>query len=140
MVTLYASAIALISVVFQLININIPDSIISGDPYYQPDYQRPLRAGISWLVVMFPVYVGSTLTLSKLYAKDHHLRELSIRKWLVYFTLFVAALIIMGSLIMVINRFLDGELTLRFFAKLATVLAVAGSIFGYYYLDLKKDT
>ncbi len=137
MVTLYASAISLIVVVFQIININIPD-IISESFYYEPDYQRSLRAGISWLIIMFPVYVGTTLSLSKMYAKDTALRNIAIRKWLVYFTLFVAALIIMGSLIAVVNRFLDGELTMRFFAKLVTVLAVAGSIFGYYFLDMKK--
>jgi hypothetical protein len=138
MVTLYASAISLIVLVFQIININIPDTLVNNY-YNKPDYQQTLRGAISWLVVMFPVYLGSTLTLSKLYIKNNSLKNLAIRKWLVYLTLFVATCIIMGSLIAVINRFLDGELTLRFFSKLGTVLLVAGSIFGYYFLDIKKD-
>jgi hypothetical protein len=37
-----------------------------------------------------------------------------------------------------INTFLGGELTLRFFLKVLTVLFVAGSIGGYYIWDLKK--
>lgn len=138
MVTLYASAISLIVVVFQIINITIPD-LLASDWYYEPNYARTLRNGISWLVVMFPVYIATTLTLTKMYKKESALRDISVRKWLVYFTIFVAALIIMGALITVINRFLDGELTLRFFFKLITVLLVAGSIFGYYFLDMKKQ-
>jgi hypothetical protein len=75
--------------------------------------------------------------------KDYtaHPEKLSIwiRKWLVYFTLFVAALIIIGDIVFLFNSFLDGELTSRFFLKITAVLLIAGSIFGYYFWDIRQE-
>jgi hypothetical protein len=61
-----------------------------------------------------------------------------IRKWLIYFTLFAAALIIIGDLVTLLNRFLEGELTVRFLLKVLAVFFVAGSVFYYYLWDLRK--
>ncbi|MEK7085265.1 MAG: DUF5671 domain-containing protein, partial [Patescibacteria group bacterium] len=64
--------------------------------------------------------------------------NLRIRKWLVYFTLFAASLFIIGDLIALIYNFLQGELTVRFFLKILTVFFVAGSVFWYYFMDIRK--
>ncbi len=135
MLTLYASAISFTVIIFQLVNLWIPDVL---ERYYSEESARGLiRGGLSFLIIVFPVYLFTAWALAKSYKKDKERRKLWIRRWLVYFTLFVAAVIIIGSLVVLVNTFLNGEVTLRFILKLLTVLFVAGSIFGYYLWDEK---
>jgi hypothetical protein len=135
MVTLYASAISFTVIAFQTINIWIPDALAS---YYEPQSARSLiRGALSFLIVVFPVYLLTAWSLSKSYEKDKNKRKIWVRKWLVYFTLFVAAVIILGSLIALVNAFMNGEVTVRFILKFLAVVFVTGSIFGYYLWDEK---
>ncbi|OGY59217.1 MAG: hypothetical protein A3H06_02310 [Candidatus Colwellbacteria bacterium RIFCSPLOWO2_12_FULL_44_13] len=140
MVTLYASAISFLTIIFQLVNLYVPD-IAANDFYYGSAemYQKTLRTGISFLVVFFPVYILTSWFLNKIYTTNPDKRNLRIRKWLIYFTLFAAAIVIMGFLVKVINDLLEGELTVRFGIKVASVIFVAGSIFWYHLRDLKKN-
>ena len=138
MVALYASAISFTVIVFQAINLWIPDPLDLANFYNEQNVKDLIRTSLSFLVVVFPVYLWTAWLLRKSYKKDKEKRKIWIRKWLVYFTLFVAALIIIGSLVALINTFLDGELTLRFILKLLVILFVTGSIFGYYLWDEKQ--
>lgn len=136
MVALYASAISFSAVVWQYVNLGIPDPL---EQYFSPDGARSIiRRSLSVLIVFFPTYIATSLALHKSYLVDTSKRNLWVRKWLTYFTLFVAAVIILVDLVSLINTFLNGELTLRFLLKVLTILFVAGSIFGYYVWDLKK--
>ena len=138
MVTLYASAISFLVVVFQLINIGIPDPL-TADEYYRHEFaRRTLRTGLSFLIVMFPVYLGVNWFLQKEYERHQEKVRLRIRLWLIYLTLFIAAIIILVALVMLIDKLLNGELTLRFILKLVSVLFVTGSIFGYYLWDIRR--
>jgi len=83
------------------------------------------------------VYIITERVLGKHYKKNSALRLARIRKWLVYFTLFVAALVGIGDLISLIFNLLGGELTIRFLLKVLSVFFVSGSIFTYYVLDMK---
>lgn len=138
--TLYVSAISLTSVLFQIVNILVPDPVLSGGIYnYALDGAKStLRMAVSALVIMFPVCVYALKQIQESYEKDKEKRELRIRKSIIYFTLFVVSFIIMITLVFLINRFLSGELTLRFFLKLLSTLVVAGSVFGYYRWDLHR--
>lgn len=141
MVTLYASAISLTTVLFQLINIYIPDSAVdiynwTGSYEY---YYRSLRTGLSTLIVMFPVYVFTMRHLRKTYKELPEKLHLVIRKWLIYFTLFVASIIIMIDIIALLNNFLNGELLLRFVLKALSILFISFSIFWMYITELKYE-
>lgn len=137
--TLYVSAIALTTVLFQIVNILIPDPILAGGGYgYADSAKRLLRMAVSALVIMFPVCVYALKQIQESYEKEKEKRELRIRKSIIYFTLFVVSFIIMFTLVFLINRFLSGELTTRFFLKLVSTLLVAGSVFGYYRWDLHR--
>lgn len=140
MVTLYASAISLGTVLFQVINLWIPDPLEAAQQYsYMKEAARTtLRFSLSTLIIMFPAYVASVWYLNKAYAKDPQKRNLRVRKWLLYFTLFAATIIILVSLVSLINHLLNGELTVRFFLKLVSVVGISGAIFGYYFSNLKK--
>jgi len=135
-VTLYASAISLLTVLFQYINLLLPDAL---EQYYNFQlYQGRLRVALSVLVVVFPVYIWSMWYLKKLYIRIPSEKNLRVRRWLIYFTLFITAIIIMIDLISLINGFMQGELTLRFALKVLAVLLVASSIFEFYLMDIKK--
>ncbi len=140
MVTLYASAISLTTVLFQLINIYLPDVI--QDPYAwdgTAGYYRSIRTGLSTLIVMFPVYILTMRQVRKAYKDMPSKINLAIRKWLIYFTLFVASIIIMIDVITILNSLLNGELVVRFLLKSLTVLFVAGSIFWFYITELASQ-
>jgi hypothetical protein len=81
-----------------------------------------------------------TWFLRKDVIKNPEKRELRVRKWLLNLTLFLAAATIITDLVTLINNFLNGELTLRFFLKVFTVFAVSGAVFGYYFWDLRRET
>lgn len=138
MFTLYISAISLTTVLYQIINILVPDTLAGIDVYSANAAERILRMALSFLIVMLPVCVYSIMILNKTYVADPQKAVLPVRKAIIYFTLFVVSFIIMFSLVFLLNSFLQGELTLRFFLKLLSVLFVAGSIFGYYRWELKQ--
>src|SRR3989338_85067 len=137
-IALYVSAGSFIALLFQYINVYLPDKAV--DQYYslQSAYAS-MRWSIALLFVVFPVYVWASWFLNKEYFTDPAKRELKIRKWLLYFTLFATALLIIGDLVTLIYSFLQGELTARFLYKILTVLLVAAVIFKYYLMDLKNS-
>jgi hypothetical protein len=63
----------------------------------------------------------------------------TIRRWLTYLTLFIAAGVLIGDLITLVYNLLGGELTVRFVLKVITVAAIAGTAFGYYLWDLRRE-
>ncbi len=136
-ITLYGSAISIITILFQIINITIPDLL---DYQYGP-YDSSvsiIRSAVATLIVMFPVYLGTMKHLGKEYKANPEKRSLPIRKWLIYLTIFIGSIVYMVDLISIIRSFLEGEVTLRFILKALSILMVVGSILFYYIRDLKQ--
>ncbi len=77
--------------------------------------------------------------MEKSYQRDPVKKRLRIRRWLIYFTLFVAALIIIGDLVSLIYNFLGGELTTHFILKVLAIFFVATSTFIYYFWQIKQQ-
>ncbi len=90
------------------------------------------------MIVIFPVYFFVSRFLTKDIDENPEKRELKIRKWLLYFTVFVAALVIIGDLVTLINTYLNGDLTSQFILKILTVFFIAGSVFSYYFSELRE--
>ncbi len=140
-VTLYWSSITFITLLWQFINYFLPDnlSFYVGQSYAIRAQFELIRFAVSSLFIVFPVFIATSWILNKIYKKEAVVRESKIRKWLLYFTLFVAALVVVGDLVSVINNLLGGETTLRFILKAFSVLLVAGFVFGYYLDDVRKS-
>lgn len=137
-VTLYWSSITFITLLWQFINYFLPDNLTS---YYSVSYSLELiRFAVSSLFIVFPLFIFVSWFLNKIYRKEAVVRESKIRKWLLYFTLFIAALVVVGDLVAVINNLLGGETTLRFILKALSVLVVAGFVFGYYLDDVRRES
>lgn len=133
-VSLYVSVISLINLLFQTINYAFPDKLA----YYGDPYSGGIRVAIASLIIIFPLYLAFSWYIEKLFQTAPEKRDLGVRRWLLYFTLFVAGIAIIVDLVTLINAFLGGELTTRFVLKTITVLIVAGGVFGYYLSDLRR--
>ncbi len=134
---LYVSVVSFGSLVFQLITIYFPD-VLSFD--YGRYAVNNLKWPLSVLVVVFPVYVWLSYYIQRDVTTNPEKREFKVRKWLIYFTLSLAAVVIVGDLVSLIYTFLNGEITARFILKVLTVFVIAAAVFIYYNWNLRKET
>ncbi len=137
MVSLYWVAISFVTLCWQYINYFFPD-VLLGD-YGNSSSIFAIRFAVASLVIMFPLFLLVSAYLNRIYRKEAAVRESKIRKWLIYLTLFIASLIIIGDLVSVIYSFLGGEITIRFALKALSVLVVWGVIFWYYVDDVRRN-
>jgi len=134
-VTFYLSVIGFITLFIQYISAIFPDPL----NYYFTSIANSVRVSTSILFVAVPAYLLSSWFLAKDLALIPEKRDLKLRKWLIYFTLFISAITIIVDLIIFVYNFLDGELNIQFFLKVLVVLIVAGAVFGYYIWELKRE-
>ncbi len=135
-VTFYMSVVSYIALLMQYINVTFPDPL----NYYLASTLNSIFWSTSIIAIAFPAYIVTSWLMEKDFAKHPAKRDLAVRKWLIYVTLFAAAVTILGDLIALLYNFLNGELTLPFFLKIIVVLAVATGVFGYYFWDLRQHT
>ena len=135
MVSLYVVAISLLNLLFSIIDKVLPDKT----EYYSDPYSSGVRMAIAFLIIVFPLHIFLMRTLRKDFSLDPLRKKVSVRKWLIYLTLFVAGTAISIDLIMLVNSFLEGELTMRFMFKVLSVFLVSYFIIKYYLLEI-KDT
>lgn len=132
--TLYISAVSFGTLLFQFINKWYPDPLL----YMSPNISA-IREAASSLIISYPVFVFVAWRLERAIRRDPEKRTSKVRKWLTYVTLFIAAGVIIGDLITLVSNLLRGELTTPFVLKVIVVGVIAGTIFGYYLIDLRKE-
>ena len=134
---LYLSAWSLGSLLFQFIHRAFPDAVQTG---YRADFAlKAVRWAVAMLLIAFPGYLLLSRHAFRSARHDPDKRKSKVRKWLTYLTLFVAASVLLGDLITLVFHLLEGELTARFLLKVLAVGTIAGSVFGYYFWDLRQD-
>lgn len=135
LIALYMSVVSFIAVLFQYINVLVHDpldnSLIS--------FYNSIRISSATLVVGFPVFLLTSFLILRDLKKDAAKKDIWVRRWLVYLTLFIAAVTIIIDLIQLIYNFYGGDLGLRFLLKTLAVLVVAGGVFGYFMYELRRD-
>lgn len=133
-VTFYASVIALITLIFEVINFAYP-KITNAYQYYFPS----ISFQVATLLVAFPLFLYLSWLLQRTYVSEPELRDAPLRKWLSYVTLFVAGAVMAGDLVTVIYMFLDGqELAAGFLLKVLALLVIAGGVFMYYFREIRN--
>lgn len=131
-VTLYMSAISFTVLLFQLIGLWFPDSL---NPSYGAN--NAIRWSAAVLIVSFPVYLWLMWLINKDLSADFARREIKVRKWLGYLTLFISAVVSLIDVATLVYNLLGGEITIRFILKVVVVLAVAATTFFYYLHELR---
>jgi hypothetical protein len=134
--TLATWTIGLGYLAFALIDRWLADPLFYG--YQQAFDTYTITTSLAALIVAFPLY----LLISRIVVREAsaHPEKLdsSIRKWLTYMALVIAAAVFMGDLIAALAYLLRGELTSRFLSKSFVVLALSGGVFFYYFGGLRK--
>lgn len=135
--TLYLSAWHVGSLLFKLIEHAFPDPADSA--YAIVRLGASMRWSIASVVIAFPVFVLLSRHLSLELARSPAKRLSAVRRWLTYLTLFIAATVLIGDMIALVYNLLGGELSARFLLKVLVVAVIAGTIFGWYLHDLRRE-
>jgi hypothetical protein len=134
MISLYASVVAFLALIFSYINHAMPDMALNYyvDPYSSIAYE------MASLIVFAPLFLILMRTIRRDIARDHSRGEIWVRRWALFLTLFIAGLTIAIDLIVLLTTFLSGEeLSARFLLKVLVVLLVAGAGFLHFIADIK---
>lgn len=134
MVALYVSIFSFITLLFEYINHGYPDALNYN---YVDPYSGAIRFAIASLVVLFPVVIILMRVIRNDIARIPEKRDLWVRRWALFLTVFAAGATVIVDLITLINYFLGGDLTTRFVLKVVVVLLVAGGAFLHFLADVR---
>lgn len=130
LVSLYSGVGFLLNLLFSVINSAYPgiDSY-----YYTPSMSFPVAA----LIILTPVLLVLGAFIAKSESADPAKKDIWVKRWSTYLTMFVTGAVIVGDLITVLYFFLDGkDITTAFLLKIVAVLVVLGSVFAYFWSNL----
>jgi hypothetical protein len=135
MVTLYWSVVAFVGLLFDYINYAFP----SATSYYPID---PYQSGISYemasLIVLFPLAVVLMRFIHRDIRTDASRKDIWVRRWAIFLTLFVAGATIATDLIILLTSFLNGsDLTVAFLLKVVIVFLVAAAAFMHFIAEYR---
>lgn len=130
--TLVTWVIALGSLLFSAIDRNWPDPIQRGRTYFS-------AGDLASLLVAFPIFLLVARTSIRDQRLDATRFEAPVRRWLTYLSMLIAAGVVIGDVITFLAYLLQGEITVRFVAKVLVVLALAAGVFWYYFTSLRPD-
>lgn len=133
MIALYASVFSFIALLFAYINYAFPDVLNS----YVDPYSGSMRYQIASLIVLFPVFLGLMRLIRGDISANPEKKDLWVRRWALYLTVFIAGVTVIGDVITLINYFLGGEITTRFVLKALVVFLVAGGAFLHFLADIR---
>lgn len=135
-IALYTVVGSFLNLIFKVINKAYPE--INNYNYYYWGGGSEISMPVATLIIVFPIFILLSYFVYKIYAENPAKKELGVRKWLVYITLFVAGIILVGDLVIVLYKFLDGQnLTAAFLLKALAVVLVTGFVFGFYLQDIR---
>lgn len=135
LITMYISASFLLTLLFGLINLTYP---AATDSYWEIESASDsVRLGIAMTIVFFPTFLLLTRRVNVLRRTDSTATHQTITKWLIYLSLLLGGLVLLGTLVSTIYTFLNGDLTTRFILKAASVVGVVGMAVHYFVLDAR---
>jgi hypothetical protein len=134
-VALYTTVVSLLNLLFTVIN-NAYPQINAGYSYIG---SQSISMPVATLIIFFPIFILLMWLLEKDYRTEPEKKNLGVRRWLTYITLFIAGLVLAGDLVTVLYYFLDGqELTTGFLMKVFSVLVIILAVFLYYISDIRN--
>lgn len=135
-VALYISVTSVLTLIFAIIDQLYPLPFGYSDPY-----ASGVSLAMAMLIVAFPLYILFMHIVSRVEKISPEKRELSVRKWLTFITLFVAGIVIAIDLIVLLQKFFAGEeITLAFSFKVISIIVVLAAVFGFYLREIHRTT
>lgn len=136
-ISLYVLVISVGSVFYTLINYYIAP-VTEYYRLYQ-SLTSMVAAPVAAILVSFPLFVFFFTRVTRRTAQIPEIRSLVVRKLLIYGTLIVAFVTSLVNVTTVLYSVLTGEITMNAVLKMFVVLILAGSVAGYYLIQVKED-
>ena len=136
LISLYLSLTFLLVLLFGVITLAVPAAVDRAWEIESAASQ--VRFGFAMVVVFFPALVILTRFVNQIRRSETDGTYHTLTRWLIYLSLLVAGLTLLGDLVSVVYAFLEGDLTTRFILKALTVFVVIGAAFTYYLLDARS--
>jgi hypothetical protein len=135
MIAFYWSTIAFIFLIFSYIDYAFPNAL----QYYPTNpYDSGISLQMASIIVLLPLYLWLARVITKDAVRDQSRREIWVRRWAIFLTLFVAGVAIAVDLITLLTSFLSGEaLTTAFLLKVLTILLVAAGVFMHFIAEMR---
>jgi len=133
--TLATWTISLGSICYSLIDDWIRDPLAHNNYGMSLSYQ--ISTELACLLVTFPLYLFVMRAILSETRQAPEKLDSSVRKWLTYIALLIAAGVMIGDVVTFLASYLRGELTSRFIAKVAVTLLISGGVFWYYLGSLR---
>jgi len=133
---LYFSAVNVINLLRQYGNYFFPDPISAA---YDVGFSASMRLAVAFLIIVFPAYVIAMWVLGRDIDRAPEKRDLWVRRWSLYLTLFLSGVTIIGDLVYLVYSFLGGDMTVRFVLQALAILVVAAAVFAYYLFVLRRQ-
>ena len=135
-VSLYGAIVAFVALIFEYINHAFPNPVNYGY-YYDSSYSSISYQSAS-LIVLTPVTLILMRVIRRNIAQDPTRKDIWVRRWALFLTLFIAGTTFVVDLIVLLNAYLQGEdLTIGFLLKVLTVLLVAALGFMHFMADVR---
>lgn len=134
--TLYYTVFHLGSLLFDLVNVAFPDAA-SGRGYEV--FGASMRWSVASLLIAFPIFAFVARQVARDVERNPVKRLSPVRRWLTYLTLYLAAIALICDFTTLVYNLLGGEISIRFALKVLVVAVIAGSVFGYYLHDLRRE-
>lgn len=133
LIALYGSITSFITLLFEYVNTAFPDPLA----YYGDPYGGAVRTAMATLIVLVPATILLFRLIRGSITAEPAKANIWVRRWALVLTLFIAGAAVIIDLITIINTFLGGEISVRFFLKAAVVLLVAAGVFMHFFADVK---
>lgn len=131
-------ATALGALYFGVINHFFPDSLQDLNQWRVERAREAIHYAMAALIIGFPLYFVTVRMWFKAFRESEGKIESKLTKWITYLVLLVASVVVVGDLIAILNTFLQGEISMRFFLKGLTIFVIASGVFGFYFMERKK--
>lgn len=131
--TLYVATFSLITLGFNILNYTLPDV----DEEWFGSIAGSIRYWAAMCLVFVPVFMAMAWQAELRKRADPTCPMSTSRQWLTYLTLLLAGLTALGDLVALIDGFLSGEASLRFYLKVLFVGVVAGTVLVFYSRDVR---
>ena len=132
--TLYISAIGVLVLIWSLAEHWFPDPYVSFD--YSGDGGM-IRGGVSMAIVAFPIFLYLAVQIRKRTRSGEVKAGSTLRSGFIYFNLFIVAVAALCTLMVIVNAFLNGDLTPRFLVRAGGVLGIVALVYVYYRSELQ---
>jgi hypothetical protein len=135
---LYVAVVSLVVMLFNLIDMALPDPADSYYGYSSEWTLSSIRFSLSFVIVFAPLYLIFNRLIHRQTLQGALVRGGTVQRWLTYLTLFVIVVTILVDAATLVFTLLEGEMTTRVFVKSVLLFATVGGVFAYLWMETKK--